>query len=273
MTSPIKTRIVVTVNMQRWTLRRLAIEIPFHHGDTKTCRSFAGDFGQGITELVPSSLCWWWSAGRPRPATLLPHGRGARPSITLRRSRHGQRMHRLFEHSPAMLVALELIKAGASRGQKNHVTRDGSFARAAEWVFESSRMVDFGRALNLRRDLGGGGPYGVHALHPLSQQFMEHGIVASFIFAAENQVQVWRNVRRKGFQRLDRSVYVRRLGVVVVIHAREPGHELQSVLDSFKKPNRMPDLFGLAANEHADGNSSQHICQTVRAFQRHLINP
>src|SRR5260221_9836880 len=189
MTSPIKTRIVVTVNIQRSTLTRLAIEIPFHHGDTKTCRSFAGDFGQGITELVPSSLCWW-SAGRPRPATLLPDGRGARPSITLRRSRHGQRMHRLFEHSPAMLVALELIKAGASRGQKNHVTRDGSFARAPDGVFQSFRTFDFGSALNLRFDLAGRSADCVYALHPLPQQFKEHGVIASFIFAAENQVQV-----------------------------------------------------------------------------------
>src|SRR5258708_37936837 len=80
MTSPIKTRIVVTVNIQRSTLTRLAIEIPFHHGDTKTCMSFAGDFGQGITELVPGSLCCWWSAGRPRPATLVPE-RARRPSL------------------------------------------------------------------------------------------------------------------------------------------------------------------------------------------------
>src|SRR5258708_1791010 len=254
MTSPIKTRIVVTVNMQRWTLRRLAIEIPFHHGDTKTCRSFAGDFGQGITELVPGSLCWWWSAGRPRPATLLPDGRGARPSITLRRSRHGQRMHRLFEHSPAMLVALKLIKAGARRSKKNNVAHHGRFTRAPHRIFQGFRTFDFGSALNLRFDLAGRGADCVHALHPLPQQFMEHGVIAAFILAPKNQVQVWRNVRRKGFQRLDRSVYVRRLGGVVVIHAPEPGHELQSVLDSFKKPNRMPDLFGLAADEHADGN-------------------
>ena len=39
------------------------------------------DFGQLITELVPSRLCWWWSAGRPRPATLGPDGRDAHPYI------------------------------------------------------------------------------------------------------------------------------------------------------------------------------------------------
>src|SRR6266403_1980931 len=86
------------------------------------------DSWQGITELVPSRLCWW-RAGRPRPATALPDGRDAHPFIALRGSRHRQRMHRLFEHSPAMFVALELIKAGASRSQKNHVARDSRFTR------------------------------------------------------------------------------------------------------------------------------------------------
>jgi hypothetical protein len=40
MTSPTKTRIVVTVNIQRSTLTRLAIENPFHHEHAETCRSF-----------------------------------------------------------------------------------------------------------------------------------------------------------------------------------------------------------------------------------------
>src|SRR6266481_8560881 len=188
------------------------------------------DSWQGITELVPSRLCWWWSAGRLRPATLVPDGRDALPSIALGGSRHRQRMHCLFEHLTAMFVALKLIKAGASRSQKNHVTRDGSFARAADSVFQSLRMIDFGSALNLRFDLGGRGPDGVHALHPLSQQFMEHGIVAALILAAENQVQVRTIIRRERFQRLDGRIHVRGLRVVVVIHSCEPGHELQPML-------------------------------------------
>src|SRR6202795_4399017 len=99
MTSPTKTRIVVTVNIQRSTLTRFAIDNPFHHGHAKTCRSFDPDLRREITELVPGRPCRWWSAGRPRPATLVPDGRDARPSIPLCGSRHGQRMHRLFEHS------------------------------------------------------------------------------------------------------------------------------------------------------------------------------
>jgi len=47
MTRPIKTRTVVTVNIQRSTLTRLAIEIPFHHGDTERWRSFGRGYSDG----------------------------------------------------------------------------------------------------------------------------------------------------------------------------------------------------------------------------------
>src|ERR1700681_261926 len=112
-------------------------------------------------------------------------------------------MHRLFEHSAAMFVALELIKAGTSWSEKNHVASHRRFAGAPDSVFQSFRMVDFGGALNLRFDLGASGPDGVHALHPLPQQFMEQGIVAALILAPENQVQMRMIVRRERFQRLD----------------------------------------------------------------------
>src|ERR1017187_1833035 len=61
MTSPTKTRIVVTVNIQRSTLTRLAIENPFHHGVNQTWEDSAMDFGQRMTDLVP-----WVSTGRFR---------------------------------------------------------------------------------------------------------------------------------------------------------------------------------------------------------------
>src|SRR4029077_9998064 len=123
------------------------------------------------------------------------------PIRILHRSRHRQRIHRFFEHSPAMFVALELIKTGAGRSQKNHVACDGRFTRASDSIFQSFRMVDFDRALNLRFDLRSRGPDGVHALHPLPQQLIEQAIVASLILAPENQMQVWRSVRRERFQR------------------------------------------------------------------------
>src|SRR5208337_3318869 len=123
-------------------------------------------------------------------------------------------MNYLFEHSAAVLVALELIEAGAGWSQKNDIARRGGFTGAPDGVFQSFRMFHFGSTLNLRFDLGGRGPYRVHALHSLPQQVAEHGVVAALILAAENQVQMRRNVRRERFQRLDRGVNVRGFRVV-----------------------------------------------------------
>jgi hypothetical protein len=44
MTNPIKTKTVVTENIHRSTLTRLAIENPFHHGEVKTRNSFPLNF-------------------------------------------------------------------------------------------------------------------------------------------------------------------------------------------------------------------------------------
>src|SRR5580658_1906975 len=175
-------------------------------------------------------------------------------------------MHRLFEHSTAMFVALELIEAGAGRSKKDNVARRSRFAGASDSVFERFRMIDFSSTPNLRLDLGRRGSDGVHALHALPQQLIEHAVVAALIPAAENEV----NIRRERFQRLDRRIHIRGLGVIVVINASDPPHELQPVLDGFESPNSMPDLFGLTTDEAPDGNTREHIFQVVRTFELHF---
>src|SRR5208283_3470824 len=47
MTSPMKTRRVVTVNIQRSTLTRLAMKPLFHHADGMAGRVLRGEFGLG----------------------------------------------------------------------------------------------------------------------------------------------------------------------------------------------------------------------------------
>lgn len=77
-------------------------------------------------------------------------------------------MHYFLEYPPSMFVALELIKAGAGRSEKNGIARRGRFAGASDGIFQSLRMFDFS-ALNLRFDLGGCGTNGVDAFHSLPQ--------------------------------------------------------------------------------------------------------
>ena len=57
-------------------------------------------------------------------------------------------------------------------------------------VLQRLGVDDLSCAFDLRFDLVRGRADRVHALHPLAQQIVQHRVVAAFIFAAENQVNV-----------------------------------------------------------------------------------
>ena len=64
--------------------------------------------------------------------------------------------------------------------------------RFADGILEGFR-VDYFCAFHLRFDFGGRGANGVDPLHALSDQVIKNRVVATLIFAAENQV----NIRRE----------------------------------------------------------------------------
>ncbi len=78
-------------------------------------------------------------------------------------------MHHLFKHAPAMLIALELIEARTGRSKKNDVALRRRFAGTPNSIFQSFRVFDFGRPLNLRFDLRRRSANRVHALDSLAQ--------------------------------------------------------------------------------------------------------
>ena len=138
----------------------------------------------------------------------------------------------------------------------------------ANRVFQGFGVIDFGRSVNLRFDLGSRRADRVNALHALPQEIVEHGVVAALILATENQVQM--NGGREGFERLNGGVDIRGLGVVLIIHVGNFGHEFEPVLDRFEIPHGLADLLGLASGEHTDSNAGEHVFQIVRSSQRNL---
>ena len=143
----------------------------------------------------------------------------------------------LFEDLAAVFVALELVEAGAGRSEQDNVSRLRGGVGFADGVLERLGVNDFG-TFDLRFDLGRRRSDRVDALHALFQQVIEHGVVAAFVFPAENEV----DVRGKRFQRLDRGIYVGSFGVVVVIDASNRGNKLQPVLDGLKVAHGLADL-------------------------------
>ena len=100
-------------------------------------------------------------------------------------------VHYFFKDFAPVLIVTELVEAGAGRGQQHDVS-DGSGRRgASQRSFKRLRVVDF-HAFDLGLDLFRGRADGIDALDPLPQQFVELGVVAVFVLAAQNQVDVCR---------------------------------------------------------------------------------
>ncbi len=77
---------------------------------------------------------------------------------------------------------------------------------------------------------------------------------------------------REGLDCLDGRINVRRLGVVVVLHAANGSDVLQSVLDGFEFLHGAPDSTRLRLHQHANADRGQHVFKIVRALERNLAH-
>src|ERR1700740_1956908 len=89
-----------------------------------------------------------------------------------------QSANNVFEHLAPVLVALELVEAGAGWSQQDNIAAFGCGVGLADRVFERFRMHDFG-PFNLGFDLSRGCSDRVDSLDTLAQQGVQHGGVAS----------------------------------------------------------------------------------------------
>src|ERR1044071_7937030 len=165
-----------------------------------------------------------------------------------------------------MLVIFKLIEAGARRRKQHHVARGGGFERLAHSTFQRARADDRRGILHVRGNLVRGGADQVNALHPLAQQWVQHCVVAAFIFAAQNDV----DVRGKRLQRFHRGVNVGRFGVVIERDAVDGRHQFEPVFDGAKFFHRLTHLLRRAACNHGYGDRRQHILQVVFAFELNI---
>ena len=106
----------------------------------------------------------------------------------------------------------------------------------------------------------------VGALYALAQQRIEHRVIAAFIFAAQNNV----DVRRKRLQRFHRGINVGGFGIVIERNAVDGRDQFQPVLHSAKFFYRLPHLLRRASGNHGHGDSGQHVLQIVFALELNI---
>jgi len=131
------------------------IETLFHHGKPRN-ESFSCDYGKGLTDLFPPGKllmdCHLYGVVICRTVILsvakdlcillaLPEALDKpRPTLTAPSPANAP----LLKHAPAMLIALKLIEAGASRSQQHHIAATAIHSRA-DRVLQRFRVLDFGR--------------------------------------------------------------------------------------------------------------------------------
>ena len=98
------------------------------------------------------------------------------------------------------------------------------------------------------------------------QRFLQHGVVAAFVFAAEND----QDVPGKCVERFQGGVDIGGLRIVVIAHAADFGDKFQAVLDAGERADAVGDRGGVRARQPGSDHRRQDIFQIVRADQRNL---
>src|SRR5438552_2783599 len=104
--------------------------------------------------------------------------------------RLGQPLHQRFEDFAPLLVISKLVEAGAGGREQHDISRLGTCACPLNGTVQRFGVNNLGRVFNLRFDLLCCCADGINALYSLAQKIVEDGIVASFIFSAENKIYV-----------------------------------------------------------------------------------
>src|ERR1035437_3145072 len=177
-----------------------------------------------------------------------------------------QLANQVLEDPSAVFIAVKLIEAGTGRSQQHYIARTGGFAGALDRVLERPDAYDLSSS-HLRLNLCRCRADGVHPLHSLFEQCIQHAVVAALVLATKNEV----NAAGERLQRLNGRVHIGGFGIVVVLNATDRSHELQAMLYRFELRDRATDLCRLDSGQHSDTDCREHIFEIVRALQRNLL--
>src|ERR1700719_1321394 len=154
-----------------------------------------------------------------------------------------------------MLVVLELIEAGAGRGEQNDVSGGGVLSGLSDGCAERPRSYHLHHSVQLALDLFGRRTNGVNSLDALVEQGRELGVVGVLVLAAEDEV----DVAGEGLQGLEGGVDVSGLGVVVEVDAVDGADELEAVLDGIEAGDGGADDLGGDAGAARGGDGGEDV--------------
>src|SRR5437899_5503048 len=148
----------------------------------------------------------------------------------------GQSSHDLLERAPPVFVVSELVKARARGSEEDDVTRAGPLERLAHRRLEVPRVDHLDRPGGFLSDAVRRGGKQEDVTHPAFDERDERQVRRPFVLSPEDQMHAALESRK----RFGGGIHAGALGVVVKVHASDPAHEFQPVLDAFELEHGAP---------------------------------
>src|SRR3989449_2287766 len=148
----------------------------------------------------------------------------------------GQSSHDLLERAPPVFVVSELVKARARGREEDDVTRAGPLERLAHRRLEVARVDHLDRPGEFLADAVGRGANQEDVTHPAFDERDERQVRRPFVLSPEDQMHAALESRK----RFGGGIHAGALGVVVKVHASDPAHEFQPVLDALELEHGTP---------------------------------
>ena len=162
-----------------------------------------------------------------------------------------------------MLEIVELVEAGAGRGEQDDVAGLGQGSGAGHGVGQGLDLFERKAVVELRGDLFAGGADQEHVPGARAQRLAQRAEVAALVLAAQDDDEV----TGESINGLEGRVDVGGLGVVVVGDAADLGDEFQPVLDSLEAGHGGADFFRGHSQQPRRAHRRQDVLQVVLAFQ------
>src|SRR5258708_3311762 len=176
-------------------------------------------------------------------------------------------MNELFEDTATLLVVLELVEAGAGRGQEHQIAGPRRVRGNFHGALNRPSALDGHAASNLLFNFFGcradqQGENGLFTQRPLQQR-----VIAAFVFPAKND----QDSPGKSIQGLQRGIDVGRFRIVVMPHAADFRDELEAMLDACERAHSFCDSGGTGPGEARRHYGRKDVLNVVCARERNLL--
>src|ERR1017187_1667077 len=172
-----------------------------------------------------------------------------------------QLVDNLFEELATLLVALELVEAGAGGRQQHRVAGHGMRVGMGDGRFDGPGGNQRDSALKLLGDLRRGSSDEQGGVRLGGQRSAQRSVFQALVLAAKNHPEA----AGEGVQGFERGIHAGGFGIVIELHPADRTYEFQAVLDGPKRADGGSDPSMRDAGAGGRNRRGEHIFDIVAA--------